>query len=105
MVEWTSRALYAVAVELALGAGWSSATSLRASVGHTAAIGQAGLLGWRRAAALGSMALPASMKSTDVHKQAMALLDEYSFRRLGLGIATIIITLLALGLYLKIRRT
>lgn len=43
-------------------------------------------------------------KSTDVHKQAMALLDEYSFRRLGLGIATIIITLLALGLYLKIRR-
>ena len=44
-------------------------------------------------------------KSTDVHKRAAALLDEYDFRRTGLGIATIIISLLALGLYLKIRRT
>lgn len=43
-------------------------------------------------------------KARTVQKSAMGLLDEYDFRRLGLGIASLFITLLALGLYLKIRQ-
>jgi len=43
-------------------------------------------------------------KAEDVRKRAVKLIEEYDFRRFGLGIASIFITLLALGLYLKIRR-
>ncbi len=42
-------------------------------------------------------------KSKDVQKKADGLIDEFYFRRWGLGISTIIISLLALALYLKIR--
>lgn len=42
-------------------------------------------------------------KSEAVKTQAAALIDEYYFRRWGLGISSIIITLLALALFLKIR--
>lgn len=42
-------------------------------------------------------------KSEEVTKKAAGLVDEYYFRRWGLGISSIIITLLALALYLKIR--
>ncbi len=44
-------------------------------------------------------------KADDVSARARKLLWEYDYRRIGLGIASIFITLLALGLYLKIRRT
>ncbi|PWB69955.1 hypothetical protein C3F09_09830 [candidate division GN15 bacterium] len=43
-------------------------------------------------------------KADDVSARARNLLWEYDYRRIGLGIASIFITLLALGLYLKIRR-
>ncbi len=42
-------------------------------------------------------------KSRKVKTDAAALIDEYYFRRWGLGIASGLITLLALALYLKIR--
>lgn len=42
-------------------------------------------------------------KSEAVRKDAMDLIHEYYYRRWGLGIATCLITLLAIGLYLKIR--
>jgi predicted CXXCH cytochrome family protein len=42
-------------------------------------------------------------KSRKVQVDAAALIDEYYFRRWGLGIASGLITLLALALYLKIR--
>ncbi len=42
--------------------------------------------------------------TTSVHHEATNAIDEYSFRRTGLGIATFIITILAVSLYLLIRR-
>jgi predicted CXXCH cytochrome family protein len=42
-------------------------------------------------------------KSKAARTSAAALIDEYYYRRWGLGISTIIISLLALALYLKIR--
>jgi hypothetical protein len=39
-----------------------------------------------------------------VRSEAEAAIQEYSFRRIGLGIATIIITILAISLYLFIKR-
>ena len=42
-------------------------------------------------------------KSVTVKTEAATLIDEYYFRRWGLGISSIIITLLALALFLKIR--
>ena len=42
-------------------------------------------------------------KSTKVQTDAAGLIDEYYFRRWGLGIASGLITLLAIALYLKIR--
>lgn len=42
-------------------------------------------------------------KSRKVKADAAGLIDEYYFRRWGLGISTLLITLLALALYLKIR--
>ncbi len=44
------------------------------------------------------------IKAAAVQSGAAALIDEYYFRRWGLGVASGIITLLALALYLKIRR-
>lgn len=43
-------------------------------------------------------------KADSVRLGAIVLLEEYDFRRFGLGIASLFITLLALGLYLKIRK-
>ena len=43
-------------------------------------------------------------KSKSVKEKADGLIHEYHFRRFGLGISSIIITLLALALYLKIRK-
>ena len=42
--------------------------------------------------------------ATMVTEEGQAAIDEYYFRRIGLGIATIIITILATSLYLLIRR-
>ncbi len=42
--------------------------------------------------------------SQDVEHEAKAALDEFAFRRTGLGVATLIITILAVGLFLTIRR-
>ena len=42
-------------------------------------------------------------KSSKVQTDAAGLIDEYYFRRWGLGIASFLITLLAIALYLKIR--
>jgi predicted CXXCH cytochrome family protein len=42
-------------------------------------------------------------ESEIVQAGAAALIDEYYFRRWGLGIASFLITLLAIGIYLKIR--
>jgi hypothetical protein len=43
-------------------------------------------------------------KAGAVESEARGALDEYVFRRVGLGIATLIITILAAGLYLYLRR-
>ncbi|MDF1544643.1 MAG: cytochrome c3 family protein [bacterium] len=43
-------------------------------------------------------------KADSVKTNSASLIDEYYFRRKGLGIATLFITLLALALWLKIRR-
>ena len=43
-------------------------------------------------------------KAETVKANSAALIDEYYFRRKGLGIATLFITLLCIGLYLKIRK-
>lgn len=43
-------------------------------------------------------------KAEEVKTNAAGLIDEYYFRRKGLGLATLFITLLAVALYLKIRR-
>jgi hypothetical protein len=40
----------------------------------------------------------------DVTNEAKQAIDEYYFRRIGLGIATLIITIVAISLYLFIRR-
>ncbi len=40
----------------------------------------------------------------DVAGQAQEAIEEYYFRRIGLGISTLIITLLAVAIYLTIRR-
>lgn len=42
--------------------------------------------------------------SADVNREAKEAIDEYYFRRIGLGVSTLIITVLGLALYLKIRR-
>jgi hypothetical protein len=39
-----------------------------------------------------------------VGEEAQSAIDEYYFRRLGLGVATLIITIVAISLYLFIRR-
>jgi hypothetical protein len=39
-----------------------------------------------------------------VGKEGQQAIDEYYFRRLGLGVATLIITIVAISLYLFIRR-
>jgi predicted CXXCH cytochrome family protein len=39
-----------------------------------------------------------------VKQEGVAAVDEYYFRRMGLGIATIIVTILVFGLYFKIRK-
>ncbi len=44
------------------------------------------------------------VKADTVRTNAAALIDEYYYRRKGLGVATLFITLLAVSLYLKIRR-
>ena len=43
-------------------------------------------------------------KAEQVKTNSAALIDEYYFRRKGLGIATLFITLMVIGLYLKIRK-
>ncbi len=43
-------------------------------------------------------------KADSIHVQAAALIDEYYFRRWGLGIATLFITILAIALCFKIRQ-
>ena len=43
-------------------------------------------------------------KAEEVRQQAAGLIDEYYFRRKGLGLATLFITILAVTLWLKIRR-
>ena len=43
-------------------------------------------------------------KADTVQANAASLIDEYYFRRKGLGLATLFITILAIALYLKIRR-
>lgn len=40
----------------------------------------------------------------DIHVQAQEAIDEYYFRRIGLGVSTLIITLLVIGLYLYIKK-
>ena len=42
-------------------------------------------------------------KTKTVHEAGVALIDEYYFRRWGLGISSIIITFLAIALWLKIK--
>lgn len=42
--------------------------------------------------------------ASTVHGEAQAAVDEYYFRRVGLGIATLIISVLVVSLYLTIRR-
>jgi hypothetical protein len=42
--------------------------------------------------------------ATSVKEEASNALDEYVFRRLGLGFATLAITILVVSLYLYIRR-
>ena len=42
--------------------------------------------------------------SATVSEEATKALDEYVFRRLGLGFATLVITILAISLYIYIRR-
>lgn len=44
-------------------------------------------------------------KAAAAYKAGVSKIGDYYFRRKGLGIATLIITLLAIGLYLKIRST
>lgn len=44
-------------------------------------------------------------KAQQVQVNSAALIDEYQFRRNGLMVATLIITILAVALYVKIRRT
>jgi predicted CXXCH cytochrome family protein len=44
-------------------------------------------------------------KADTVKINSAALIEEYYFRRKGLGLATLFITLLAIGLYLKIKRS
>ncbi|MCB0834779.1 MAG: hypothetical protein KDC45_15020, partial [Bacteroidetes bacterium] len=45
------------------------------------------------------------LQIVDVVKgEAMQAVEEYSFRRWGLGISTLIITILAISLYVYIRR-
>ena len=39
-----------------------------------------------------------------VKEEGIAAVDDYYFRRLGLGISTIIVTFLVIGLYFKIRK-
>ncbi|MEW5923946.1 MAG: cytochrome c3 family protein [Candidatus Zixiibacteriota bacterium] len=48
-------------------------------------------------------AAPGIQTADKVYQAAVAKIDEYYFRRYGLGIATLIITLLAVMLYFKIR--
>ncbi|MEW6051354.1 MAG: cytochrome c3 family protein [Candidatus Zixiibacteriota bacterium] len=43
-------------------------------------------------------------KADTVRANSESLIDEYYFRRKGLGLATLFITIVAIGLYLKIRR-
>lgn len=43
-------------------------------------------------------------KAEEVETNSASLIDEYYFRRKGLGLATIFITILAIGLWLKIRK-
>ena len=43
-------------------------------------------------------------KAEEVKSNSAALIDEYHFRRRGLGLATIFITILVVALYIKIRR-
>ena len=42
--------------------------------------------------------------SADVNREAKDAIDEYYFRRIGLGVSTLIITVLGLAIFLKIRR-
>jgi len=49
------------------------------------------------------IAQPGINKAETLKQSALAKIDEYDFRRKGLGLATIIITILAISLYLKIR--
>ena len=48
---------------------------------------------------------PGLDKAKEAYKAGESKIDDYYFRRKGLGIATLIITLLAIGLYLRIRST
>ncbi|MCP4705181.1 MAG: hypothetical protein GY865_11265, partial [candidate division Zixibacteria bacterium] len=44
------------------------------------------------------------VKADSVKMQSAQLIDEYFFRRKGLGVASLFITFLAILLYLKIKR-
>ncbi|UCD16697.1 MAG: hypothetical protein JSV44_09580, partial [Candidatus Zixiibacteriota bacterium] len=46
---------------------------------------------------------PGLLEAAKVYEAAVQEVDEYYFRRKGLGVATLIITILAIALYLKIR--
>ncbi|UCG60455.1 MAG: cytochrome c3 family protein [Candidatus Zixiibacteriota bacterium] len=47
---------------------------------------------------------PGILKADSVRVNSAALIDEYHFRRKGLGFATLFITILVVALYIKIRR-
>jgi predicted CXXCH cytochrome family protein len=47
---------------------------------------------------------PAGVKADSAYAAGMAKIDEYYFRRQGLGVASLIITILVIALYLKMRR-
>ena len=47
---------------------------------------------------------PGMEKSELVYQAAIVKVDDYYFRRKGLGVASLIITILAIALYFKIRR-
>jgi hypothetical protein len=42
--------------------------------------------------------------ASDVADEAMKAIDEYHYRRTGLGVSTLIITILAISLYLYLRK-
>ncbi len=55
------------------------------------------------AAEVSKSALPGIESAKKIQKASLGKIDDYYFRRKGLGIATLIISILALALYLKIR--